>query len=411
MDPFAVTIIALGILLIGLFSRRIETLPVTLPMLFTLFGLLTGPACLNLVPISFNEHFIHLLAKITLIMVLFTDATRVNMKYFIHHHIIPIRMLSFGLFFVVLFGAFFALTLFSFTVCEAFLLAALLAPTDAALGQSILDVKGVPLRIRQALNIESGLNDALALPVVLIFMACATKEVETISWLYWIRFFIIQITFGPLVGIAVGYLGGKMIMYANRKKWINQSFQDLSSIGLAFLAYGAAETLEGNGFGAAFFAGMTLSYCARDICPCILEFGEAEGQLLQMLIFTVFGAVMVPLCYTYLSLTTVVYALLSLTVIRMVPILISLIGVGIRWDTRLYLSWFGPRGIASILFTILISERSDLLVEDQLVGIVSLTVLINIIAHGVTAYPLANWYSNRLAESPPESKVEEMLFD
>lgn len=403
MHSLAFVVIALGILGFGLISRRVQTSVLTPPIVFVALGL----AVSEILDLDLGENLVHTLAELTLVLVLFTDASRIDLKLLRRQHDLPVRLLALGMPLTVVAGTLAAVWLFpGLTFWEAALLAAVLAPTDAALGQAVVSSPKVPVRIRQALNVESGLNDGIALPLVLVVMsACASTVAGQGGTSYWLQFAALQVTLGPLAGIAVGWLGGRLVEWGTRKGWMSDAFQHLSALGLALLAYAGAELIHGNGFIAAFVAGLTLGNTANSICTRLVEFAEAEGQLLTLLVFLIFGATMVPGIFAHLSWPAVVYAVLSLTVLRMLPVAMSLAGAGLRGSTVLFLGWFGPRGIASILFGLLVVEGSVLIDRDEIFQVVVITVLLSVVAHGVTAYPGSVWYS-RHAETLHESAAE-----
>ncbi len=267
-------------------------------------------------------------------------------------------------------GAVVALPIFpGLGIWEALLLAAVLAPTDAALGQSVVSSPLLPVRIRQSLNVESGLNDGIVLPVVLLVASLAGARAEGGDLTYWLRFTGAQLVLGPMVGLAVGYLGGRIIERATASGWVNDAFERLTVLGLAGLAFAGAQAVGGNGFIAAFVAGLALGNTTHGICRCLYEFGEAEGQLLTLLVFLIFGAVMVPEAISTWDGRTLLYAVASLTVIRMLPAAMSLLGSGLRPASVAMLAWFGPRGLASILFALLIVEEEHLDVPEMPVRI------------------------------------------
>lgn len=384
--------IAAFIIGFGIVSGRLQKTVITAPMVFTLFGLLISSAMLDLAETDIGGELINLIAEFTLILVLFTDASRIDLKLLRREHDIPVRLLAIGLPLTIIAGALVAAVLFNFvTIWEAFILAVILAPTDAALGQAVVSSPKVPVRIRQALNVESGLNDGIALPFLLFFIAAAGAS-ETLATGYWIRVGAGQIILGPIAGIAVGYLGGKLINWAEEKNWMANSFQRLAALGLALLAYSLAEVIGGNGFIAAFCAGLVLGNLFRDVCHRLYEFAEAEGALLMLLTFMIFGAIMVPVGLAHFNWTIALYAVLSLTVIRIIPVAISLIGMKLQTQTIAFLGWFGPRGIASIIYGLLIVEEEALQGRDTIMAVMIVTVLFSILAHGVTAVPWANHY-------------------
>jgi NhaP-type Na+/H+ or K+/H+ antiporter len=244
--------------------------------------------------------------------------------------------------------------------------------------------------------VESGLNDGIMVPVLLILISCAEAVEQASPAGYWIRFTLLQVTVGPAIGVAVGYIGGKMVTASTRTGWMNDSFQRLSAIGLALAAYSIASVAGGNGFIAAFCAGLALGNSARHVCGRLYEFSEAEGQLLTLLVFMVFGVAMLPVAIDGVSWETVLYALLSLTAIRLIPVALSLVGSGLKASTVLFLGWFGPRGIASILFALVVLQRS-LPAQHEILEIVVTTVALSVLLHGLTAYPASVLYARRLA--------------
>ena len=402
METAGIIVVAAGIIGFGLISQRVQRGIVTPPMVFVLFGLLVGPRALGFIDADLESGWVHLLAELALIMVLFTDAARIDLQLLRREHDLPVCMLLLGLPMTIALGTLVGAWLFDgFNVWEAAVLAAILAPTDAALGQAVVSNPRVPVRIRQALNVESGLNDGIMLPVLLILVAWAGATEPDQTAAHWARFAILQVTLGPLIGLAVGYLCGKVVDRASVSGWMNHTFEQLSALGIALLAFSLAEAAGGNGFIAAFCAGLAVGNFARRLCTRLYEFAEAEGQLLTLLIFLVFGVAMVPIALDHVDTVVVLYALLSLTVVRMIPVALSLLGKRLRGDTIVFLGWFGPRGIASILFALLVVDESMLSSREEIQAIVVAVVLLSVFAHGLTASPAARWYADRLGEPEP----------
>ena len=276
---------------------------------------------------------------------------------------------------------------------ESAVLGAVLAPTDAALGQAVVSNPAVPLRVRQALNVESGLNDGIALPAVLVLATFASMGPEPGAASDLARFAVLQVTLGPFVGFAIAWLGNRLLDWSVHRGWLEPTFERLTGLALALLAFACAEAIGGNGFIAAFVAGLTLGHLTRGRCEYLYNFLEAEGQLLMLLVFLAFGSSFAVPAVNDASVATALYAVLSLTLIRMLPVAVSMIGAGLRLPTVLFLGWFGPRGLASILFGILIVDELALEHEALIFNVVMLTVLLSIVAHGVTAAPLAARYA------------------
>jgi len=270
----------------------------------------------------------------------------------------------------------------------------------------------VPQRIRQAINVESGLNDGLALPLVLITLSLAASTEGLDQSFGWGTWTLKQVILGPAAGALVGILGGWLLSISQRHGWMTHVFQDLASLSLSLLAYALAHLIGGNGLLAAFVAGLTLGTTARHVCTCLWEFAESEGQLLVLISFMIFGALMAPLALNFADWRLWLYAGLSLTVIRMLPAALSLIGMGLRPSSLAFVGWFGPRGLASILFVLLMLNRYQLEHGSLILNIVSLTVLVSIYAHGLSAAPLAALYGRRmeiLAAQPNADTKPELL--
>lgn len=396
MENVAFVVIAAGVLAFGLLSAKADRGVVTPPMAFTFFGCLIGASGIGLVDLMLSGEAIHFLAEVTLVVVLFTDASRIDLKRLRRDHGLPVRLLGLGMPLTLVAGGAAALAVLpELGFWEALLLSSILMPTDAALGQAVVSSPRVPERIRQALNVESGLNDGIALPVVLVLFSLACASAETQSAAYWLRFMAGQVLLGPLAGVVVGWVGGRLVALAHDRGWMTAVFRDLTFLAIAFLAYGVAELIHGNGFIAAFTAGMVVGGLARDLGK-LEEFAEAEGQILALGVFLVFGAVMVPEILAEATWRTLLYALLSLTVVRMLPVALSLLGAGVRPATVLFLGWFGPRGLASILFALLVVDALGAHEHGHLLPIVWLTVLLSIVLHGVSANPLAGAYRRHL---------------
>ena len=397
-----VTIVSCGLLLFALVSRRLAGSMITPPLVFVAFGLVIGEAGLGTATVDPGRGGIHLLAELTLILVLFADAARIDVNKLRSDHRLPMRMLTLAMPLTILLGALAAAWLFpGLGVWEMVLLAALLAPTDAALGQAVVSAPQVPVRIRQAINVESGLNDGIALPAVLFFATLAGAHHGADSANGWLRFVALQLVLGPAIGIVIGYVGARLIDETAQRRWASEPFQGIAILALALLSFSVAELLGGNGFIAAFVSGMVFGHVVRHACTFLFEFMESEGQLLTLITFLIFGAVLLPEGLAHATPAMMIYALLSLTVVRMLPVAVSLLGSGVRLQTRLFLGWFGPRGLASILFVLLILEESSMLHKETLLSVTVITVALSVVLHGLTAAPFARAYG-RFADSMGE---------
>lgn len=411
MERQLFALIAVFILVFGLVSQRLRKTILTPPMVFVAFGLLVGSGMLGPLEVPADSEPVLTLAELTLVLVLFTDAARIDLSLLTREYGLALRLLIVGLPLTILVGGLAAHgVLGALSMWEAALLAAILAPTDAALGNAVVGSPEVPARIRQTLNVESGLNDGLVLPVFLFFLSLAGVGEGPETSAFWIRFVVLQLTLGPAVGVAVGFFGGKLVEKATRARWMDHTFQQLSALALSLLAYAVAELLGGNGFIAAFAAGLTIGNASRAVCQCLYDFAEAEGQLLTLLIFLVLGAVMAGPAIAEVGWPVVGYAALSLTAVRMIPVGLSLVGAGLRVESVLFLGWFGPRGIASILFGLVALHEANVPQAATIFAIVVVTVLMSVMAHGVTASPAARWYGRRAQRMKQEPRMQMAEF-
>jgi NhaP-type Na+/H+ or K+/H+ antiporter len=393
-------LVLVAFVLYSLFSRVIARSVVTLPILFTGLGLVLSDPLASALPQATVQAGGKLLAEVTLVLVLFSDASRVRFRRLAPLWTLPARMLLIGMPLTIAFGTLVAYLLNPGSgVAVALLTAAVLTPTDAALGQSVVTSPAVPLRLGQTINVESGLNDGLALPFVLLGAILASTQIGGFDAARLAEEALTEVILGPLAGIAVGWLSARAMDWSERRALRNEAAGAVIFLCTAFLAYLLAGVVGGNGFIAAFVAGMVFGNSFRHDIRFITEFMEGAGQLLTMAAFLLFGAVLLPDGLAHAGWTTVVLALLFLSVVRMLPIALSLTGSGLPQREVLFLGWFGPRGLASILFTLLMMERYDFPGETELLACVSLTVGLSILLHGVTASPLAR----RIARDTPQT--------
>ena len=389
---------ALLIFIYGIFSKLAERSPITGPMFFMVVGILVSPVGLDLFELHFRAAETKNIAEITLIIILFVDASMIEFsKLGKTLSGIPARLLGIGLPFTMLLGALVAKVLFpAMDVWLLVMMALILSPTDAALGQAVVKSEKVPARIRESISIESGLNDGIALPVILVCIAVLAQGASALDGSgYWLVFMAKQLTFGPIIGGLVGWVGGKIVDRAAAKGWIEPTFQRLSAISLALMAYAFAELVHGNGFIAAFFCGLLLGTKTPIVRERIQEFGEAEGQMFALFIFLILGIVAVPFAVEYWDWQALVYALLSLTVIRMLPVALSLIGSGLDKFTVCFVGWFGPRGIASFLYLLIAIGDLGVKGYEQAFSIIILTVMISTVLHGLSAVWLSNLFNTK----------------
>jgi NhaP-type Na+/H+ or K+/H+ antiporter len=391
-----IAIFVLLLFLYGLISQRLEQTVLTAPILFTTAGMLMYPVLYRILKTGINEEVFLGLAEVGLVMLLFTDASRTSLNVLRGLHHLPGRLLSTGMLLTMFLGAVAARLLFpQLSFSEAGILAAILAPTDAGLGQVIVNSPRVPVRIRQALNVEAGLNDGLSVPFLLFFMAIAATKLEGAAGL--MKFIVEQLGFGALVGVAIGLFGGWLLGLARRKQWMSESFQQIAVVALPLLCLVVSKRVDASMFIAAFVAGLAVQIGFKEAGKHSVEFAEEWGQLLNLSVFFLFGLVVVH-NLPQASPVFVVYALLSLTVVRMLPVAIALLGTHLSPASVVFMGWFGPRGLASIVLGLVYLEEEMHLPGEPILRLaVIVTVALSIFAHGLSALPGIALYERKIA--------------
>lgn len=389
-------IVVLGILVCifvySVLTKAVARSVVTLPMIFMVVGYVAARPIEMLAEPDLLDDGKRLLAEITLVLVLFSDASHVRIKNLRQTFSVPLRMLVIGLPLTIALGTAVAYGLNPESgVAMALLTAAVLTPTDAALGQTVLNSDDVPEALQQTINVESGLNDGLVLPFVLLGAILVSAGMADANTDGLVTSAILQITLGPLIGIAVGLAAAKLMDKAQGMNLMAEPAGGVAFLAVAFSAFLLSELVGGNGFIAAFVAGMMFGNVYKHPLHFISEFMEGVGQLLTMFAFLAFGALLLPYGLAHMTWQAVVLALLFLTIVRILPILVSLLGTTLPLRERLFLGWFGPRGLASILFTLIMIDEFDFPGEDELLACVSMTVFMSIMLHGMSAAPLAKW--------------------
>ncbi|RNC68237.1 MAG: sodium:proton exchanger [Desulfuromonadales bacterium] len=394
------TVISVFIVLVFLYSlvsKRLEQTVVTAPIVFTAAGTLFILAMPGFRELNIEREGFLKLAEIGLVMLLFTDATHINAKTVRSRERLPLRLLTIGMLLTIMLGAIAAHLIFPrMSLWEAGILAAILAPTDAGLGQVIVRSPHVPLRIRQALDVEAGLNDGLSVPFLMFFIAVSRIGTDGAGQVL-MKYVGEQLGMGALVGLAIGLAGGVLLGAAQRKGWMADSVQQLGLVTLPILSVLACEPVGGSMFIAAYVAGLAVQFGHPDASEHSVEFTEGWGQLFDYFVFFLFG-LFVAMALGRLSLLHVLYALLSLTVVRMVPVAIALTGTRLNAATVLFMGWFGPRGLASIVLgLVFLEEEAHLPGEETIKLAVMATVMLSIFAHGFSALPGISLYSRTVA--------------
>ena len=404
MNELTIALVAAALFGWALVSARLQRADLTPPIVFLVLG--GALAGVGLVDGSTIPETFAVLVEVTLVWVLFSDAARLRAQQLRGDVGLLLRLLGLGLPLTIVVGWALAVWLFPQQgPWLAFVVAAALAPTDAALGLPVVTNPAVPSRIRRLLTVESGLNDGIATPVVLLAIAgaAAAAGMENAEGA---GPAVITLLIGVAVGAVIGGAGGWLLRRARRHGSATEEFLGIGVLALALLAYAGAVEVGGNGFVAAFCAGLAFGRFAGPRAAGELVFLEQTGSLVSMLVWSVFGAVAVAVVLERITVLTVVYAVLSLTVVRMVPVALSLIGSGLDRPAVLFVGWFGPRGLASIVFALLALEALGHEADDA-VAVIAVTILLSVLAHGLSAAPLAALYGRVSAastSSPPTSR-------
>jgi sodium/hydrogen antiporter len=401
MDVTTILIVAATIFLWGTVSARLTGADLSAPIVFVAVGAVLAAG--GFVDAPTAPETLTPLVEIALVWILFSDAARVPVQELRHDLGRYLRLLAVGLPLTMLAGWGLAAWLLpGLGVWLALFVGAALAPTDAALGVPVVTNHAVPSRIRRLITVESGLNDGIATPVVMLAIAGAAAA-EGLDTTAGEGHALAELAIGALAGAAVGFAGGWLLRQARRRGWTAEDFTGIAVLALALVAYGLAIALGGNGFVAAFCGGMAFGAVAGRRAPAELAFLEQAGGLVSLLVWLTFGALAVPIMLDDVDLAIVLYAVLSLTVVRMVPVALATLGSGMSRDTVLFVGWFGPRGLASLVFALLALEELGP-VADEAVAVITLTVLLSVVAHGLSAAPLAIRYGRTATTRGPEPR-------
>ncbi len=382
-------IMAAFILLYSIVSGGLERTPINGAIVFTAFGLVIGPLGLDLLHLDFEAENLRTLAELTLALVLFTDASNANLAVLKKNLHIPQLLLLIGLPLTIVLGFGVGVVLFdSLTLFEVAILATLLAPTDAALGKAVVTDNSVPANIRESLNVESGLNDGICVPILFVFLALAAgTAAEGGTTALALKLVAEEIGIGVLVGAGVTLLGSKLIKQGASRGWISETWRQLPVIMLAVSCFALAQFLGGSGFIAAFAGGLLFGALAKEHKHKLLLAAEGTGDTLGLITWVAFGAAVVGQSIGAFSWQVVLYSVLSLTVVRMLPVFLTLAGMQLRTDEKLFMGWFGPRGLASIVFAVIVLNE-HLPGGDTIAMTAACTILLSILAHGLSANPL-----------------------
>ncbi|WP_421274741.1 cation:proton antiporter [Aeromonas veronii] len=391
-------VIAAFLLIYSLIAGRFESKLVNGPLLFLLTGWLLGPGGLELLSLSIDSAGIKLLAELTLVIVLFNDAANTNWQVLLANRQLPIRLLLIGLPLTLLCGALFGHWIFpDLPLLEMAILSTILAPTDAALGKAVVSNPAVPAPVREGLNQESGLNDGICVPVLLLLLALiAPTEQHAGTATLAITLMLEEIGIGLLVAFVLTSLTIQLLKISYLNGWQLPLWRQLTMPGLALLCFTLAQTLGGSGFIAAFVGGLFIGHRLGEHKHAYMDSCEGYGDLLSVVIWMVFGATLMPILPELLHWQYWLYAIASLTLLRMVPVWLSLIGTGLKPELKLFIGWFGPRGLASIVFAVMVLQNDPSLIGQRpIIATVLCTIILSVILHGLTANPWVERFKPR----------------
>ncbi len=392
-------IIAVVVYLYCLVSARLRSSPISGALVFLLLGVLLGPDVLGWLSIKATSEHLKVIAELTLSLILFTDAANSNLPVLRRNTRLPIRLLALGLPLTILLGVVVGAVLFpDLQLVEVAILSVVLAPTDAALGQPVVANPLVPEAIREDLSVESGLNDGICVPLLLALLAMATQAAPGGGSLALLgQLFLQQLGLGLLVGGLITLLAVWGRDRCRERNWISDDWQPLQAIALPLTCFAVAQEIGGSGFIACFAGGLVYGALTGRSKAEELVAAEATGDALSLVTWVIFGSAVALRAINQLTASTLLYALLSLTVVRMLPVALAMQGMGRDLPTGLFVGWFGPRGLASVVFAVLVLD-ADLPHGQQLVSVVAFTILLSILAHGLSASPLASRYGRWMKE-------------
>jgi sodium/hydrogen antiporter len=398
---WSLAIVAAALLGVAAVSGRLAGTLITAAIVFVAAGLLVGPEVFGGIDLSSSSPTVRTLAEATLALVLFCDASRIDLGQLRRGVGVPVRLLGVGLPLTIVLGAIAAALIFGpLTIWEAVVLAIVLAPTDAALGQAVVTEPRIPPRIRQGLNVESGLNDGICVPLLFAAVAVADVESEISGGRGAATLLLEEIGYGVVAGVLAGLLIAAIVVHGTRRDLIASAWRQVIPVAGAVLAYGAASALDGSGFIASFVAGIAfrvgLGRDPEDLNPLT----EQVGGMLNGVTFLLFGAILLGPALAELTWELALYAALSLTAVRVLPVAVAMWGTRARLRTVGFLGWFGPRGLASIVFALIVIEESQLPHERLIVLAIYVTVGLSVFAHGLSAAPLSRRYARWFEQHP-----------
>jgi NhaP-type Na+/H+ or K+/H+ antiporter len=398
MSPIVLgfALLAIVLLVSALLSGLVERAPLSFPMLFLGLGLLMGERGLGLLLLNVHHPALESIATLSLALVLFLDAVNMQVDELRHDWRVPLLTLGPGTLLTISGVAGAAHLLLGMPPLHALLLGAILSSTDPVVLRDVLRNDQIPRSVRRALSVEAGMNDLVVLPIVLILIAVLQADVGGL--LAWLLFLAQLLVLSPLVGLAVGGIGAWVMGKADARFGIRRAYQALYGIGLVLGAFAAGQAVQGDGFLAAFFAGLAVTLFDITLCDCFLEYGEVTAEMAMLLAFVLFGAVLSSLFGTVALLPALALALLTIILARPLALGAVLLGARMSHAARAFIGWFGPRGLNSLLLALLVVQ-AHVPAAEAVLAVTGVVVLVSVVAHGASATPLSNWYGRRVAQA------------
>ncbi len=391
----AFALIAVVLVVAALASGLVERAPVSFPIIFLGLGVLLGPRVSGLLVLDVHDRGLEVIATLSLALVLFLDAVRLRFDEGRRAWLVPALILGPGTLLIIGIVALAAWWLLGLGLIPALTLGAVLASTDPVVLRDVVRDARVPMAVRRVLTLEAGLNDIVVLPILLVLAAIARAEAASAA--DWALFLARILIVGPLVGFAVGGVGSWAMAKMDARMDIRREYQALYGVGLVLAAYVGGTAVGGDGFLAAFAAGIAVVILDNELCECFLEYGETTAEMTMLLAFIFFGALLSTLVGSVPLVATLVLAAIVILVARPLAISLVLLPATVSRRARAFVGWFGPRGLSSLLFGLLLVTE-EVPGAERLLAITGLVVFVSVVAHGSSATPLAGWYGRQVAQ-------------
>ena len=399
--PLVLAVLVLGYAVV---SERVNRSFIAPALIFLLLGMGLGPFGLGILEAGAGTEGYTVLAQLALTVILFNQAAKLRLNRIRVHGPVTLRLLIVGIPLTVLLGALTATLLLPVLPWwEAVCVAAIVAPTEVALIEALLEDRRIPERVRHALSVESGFYDGFALAILLTALALASEHTDRsdVNWAW----FMFSTEFGSLLaGGAVGLIGGLVVAWSRRHEWMSDTWAQLATLALAFICFQLGEWIEASGFVAAFTGGLAFSFITRrrtdEDIPT--QVSDAAAQLLELMVFAMFGAFAVIDGWLRADWRVVLFAVLALFAVRIVAVLISLLRTDLPTSDRWFIGWFGPRGIGTVVLGLLVVNRGDIENTELFSTIVVVTVTLSLLLHSLTVAPgIRRLASARVAAPTP----------